>query len=123
MKEKCLTLSVTNLLLRQGTKKPISTLEISDDNHNESHAAPVPARSRHFKPHESTTKVTNTHTEMVVEAVKSIGGQVASAAQEGESTLIIPELFKVMERIEARISELNTRVRKLEVLVELLIKK
>jgi hypothetical protein len=67
--------------------------------------------------------VINKHTEMVVEVVNSIGDQVVSAAREGGSTSIIPELFKLIERMEVRMSELNTRVSKLEVLVELLMKK
>jgi RNA processing factor Prp31 len=68
-------------------------------------------------------KVTNTNAENIVEAVQSIGNQVATAARESGGTSIVPELFKLLEHIEQRMMELNTRLSKLEVLVELLMKK
>ncbi len=56
-----------------------------------------------------------------MEAVKSVGDQVAAAAREGGGTSKILDPIKLIERMEQRMTELNTRVSKLEVLVELFI--
>ncbi len=112
-----------NLLLWHGAKQPFPLIEVSDDEHDENRASTTSPTPRKVQRRESTMKVTNTNAENIVEAVQSIGNQVATAARESGGTSIVPELFKLLEHIEQRMMELNTRLSKLEVLVELLMKK
>jgi hypothetical protein len=117
-------------LLQRGTKRPAATIDISDDEDTNDGpaqgAGPAGAgpgaagggvgaagERRRAKRRKITLEIKDTSSAAVAEAIKEVGGQMASAIRDGGNTSLVVELLRRIERMEARISNLEATVEEL----------